>query len=385
MTASTQDKKTLLILSFSDISSDARVLKQIARFRTDYVVDTCGYGPKPPGVRKHLRIPDDQVSLALDGRLITARQYRAAFWSLPAVRAMKRLTRPYRDRTDIVLANEPETVPIALRLKPKCGVHADLHEYSPSLHEQIPEWNRRIKPYNEWLIRKYTSRADSWSSVGRGVSARYEENFDFSPLTVTNASPYKELIPSPVAEPLRLVHHGGAQRNRALETLIEGVEMSEAPVSLDLFLTGVDPEYREALRELASDSEKVSVHDGIPYEELLETLNRFDVGLHILPPVNFNNEYALPNKLFDFVQARLGQVVSPNPEMKEVVDTYGLGLVTGGFSAEDLARSLNSLTPEKVAAWKENANRQALALSSQPQVEVWAGSLNALSAACGEN
>ena len=42
-------KPKLLILSFSPIASDARVLKQVDLFAEDYEVTTCGYGPAPAG------------------------------------------------------------------------------------------------------------------------------------------------------------------------------------------------------------------------------------------------------------------------------------------------------------------------------------------------
>ena len=40
-------------------------------------------------------------------------------------------------------------------------------------------------------------------------------------------------------------------------------------------------------------------------------LSRRSGGLHLLPPVSFNNANALPNKIFDYVQARLGLIVGP--------------------------------------------------------------------------
>ena len=45
------------------------------------------------------------------------------------------------------------------------------------------------------------------------------------------------------------------------------------------------------------------------------------------PPINFNNKLALPNKLFDYVQARLGVLIGPSPEMVHYVEEYDLGEV----------------------------------------------------------
>ena len=364
-------KRSMLILSISDISQDARVLKQIALFKDDWDLTTCGYGPKPSGVEHHLEIPPDEVYLRLDGRLITLKQYRLAYWRMPAIRAMRRLTAHLRGKMDIVFADEIETVPIALSLRPRRGIHADLHEYTPSLRENFPLWDRRIKPFYEWLTRKYGVHADSWSSPSEGVSRKYDEMFGFLPVTVTNATPQKDLSPTDVSMPIRMVHHGGAQRDRRAEVMIEAVRKSSTDLTFDLYLTGVDGSYREELRELVKDDPKIKVHDGIPYEELLKTINAYDVGIHILPPVTFNNAWALPNKLFDFVQARLGQITGPTPEMAEVVSEHAIGAVTSGYEVQDIVPILDSLTVEKVSTWKQNADQSAQALSSEAQVPKW--------------
>ena len=68
----------LLILSFSPIVSDARVLKQVRLLSTDYELTTCGYGEAPAGVAHHVRIPDELVSWRLDRPLVMARRFERA-------------------------------------------------------------------------------------------------------------------------------------------------------------------------------------------------------------------------------------------------------------------------------------------------------------------
>src|SRR5690606_23390547 len=52
----------VLVLSFSPIASDARVLKQVELLRGRSAVTTCGYGPAPEGVTEHLEIPANAAS-----------------------------------------------------------------------------------------------------------------------------------------------------------------------------------------------------------------------------------------------------------------------------------------------------------------------------------
>ncbi|QEO13555.1 glycosyltransferase family 4 protein [Agromyces intestinalis] len=370
----------LLILSFSPIASDARVLKQVEAFRDEYEVTTCGYGPAPEGVAQHIRIPDDVLHNVLNDRYIRWKTYRLAYWTLWSVAWVRRNVP--RQGWDIVLADDVEAVPIALALRPSKGVHADLHEYSPLLHEDWEGWRAKITPYVEWICRTYVTKARSWTTVSGGLAREYERNFGFRPELVTNAAPYVEAEPHPTGAPIRLVHSGAAMHDRRLDDLVGGVVASSADVTLDLYLTPNQPAFVEHLRERAAESGgRVVVHDPVPYAQLSETLQRYDVGVHLLAPTNFNNRWALPNKLFDYVQARLGIVIGPSPEMVDVVGRYGLGAVTEGFTPDDLAATLDALTAADVDAWKRASHEHARELSAQTQVEVWKRAIAAIAAA----
>lgn len=367
----------LLILSFSPIVNDARVLKQVEEFQEDYEVTTCGYGEAPAGVSRHVRIPDDIAHNVLHDRLIRAKLYRAQYWALWSVRWVRKNLR--RGDFDVVLANDIEAVPLALHLRPRFGVHADLHEYSPLLHEDWQGWREKITPYHEYVCRKYVARATSWSTVSNGLAAEYERNFGFRPEIVTNAAPYVDAEPTPVDTTVRLVHSGAALQDRHLEVLVEGVAASTANVTLDLYLTANQPAYVEQLRAVAAETDgRVRVLDPVPYARLAETLRAYDVGVHLLAPTNFNNRWALPNKVFDYVQARLGLIVGPTPEIAEMVVAHDLGAVCDGFAAEDLARVLDRITPDEVSAWKKSSHAGARTLSAAPQIAVWRRAVDAL-------
>ncbi|MGX1701269.1 glycosyltransferase family 1 protein [Microbacterium sp. NPDC055357] len=364
-------KPTLLILSFSPLASDARVLKQIELFRDRYAVTTCGIGEFDREGVDHIRIPDGLAARELEGKLITLRQYRAAYWRIPAVRWAAKALRGRR--FDIILANDVEAVPVAVRLRPTFGVHADLHEYTPRLHEQNEAWMRLIKPFWDWVCRRYVSRASSWSTVSGGLARQYEIDFGFAPEVVTNATPYRDVAPSPVHSPIRLVHSGVCLRNRDLLETIRGVQGSAANCTLDLYLMPNDPVHLEELRAAAEEVPgRVRIMEPVPYNELVTVLQDYDVGIFVLPPNSFSHEWALPNKLFDFVQARLGVVVGPSPEMADYVRRYRLGLVTDGFEVADISRTLDGLTAAAVADFKQAANDSAENLGAEVQVQIWA-------------
>lgn len=116
----------------------------------------------------------------------------------------------------------------------------------------------------------------------------------------------------------------------------------------------------------------------VAYDDLVATLNRYDVGVFVLPPVNPNYAAALPNKLFDYVQARLGVVIGPSPEMEEVVRGHALGTVTESFTAEALRTILDGLDVERVDEWRRASDRAARELSAEVRSRPWLDAVEAL-------
>ncbi len=358
----------LLILSFSPIAQDARVLKQVALFAGRTELTTCGFGPAPAGADHHLEITHRSLPGRSWDALLQLRAYRAGYWLLPDVRAAHRALRGRA--FDAVLADDIDTLPLALSLGAGGGVHSDLHEYFPRLQEEHGPWRRRIGPWYTWLCRTHLPRAASVTTVGRAIAAEYTRQFGVEVGVVTNATPLADLHPTPVHDPVRVVHSGTSHRERNLMALVEGV-LAVPGYTLDLFLTPTDPAHLAELRARAEGEPRLTVHDPVAYEDLVRTLNQFDLGVHLLPPRNFNFANALPNKIFDFAQARIGAIVGPSPEMAAVVRDNDFGEVAPGYGSQDLAEVLARLTPGRIREMKHHADEHAVDLSAGAQVVGW--------------
>jgi glycosyltransferase involved in cell wall biosynthesis len=77
-----------------------------------------------------------------------------------------------------------------------------------------------------------------------------------------------------------------------------------------------------------------------------------------MAPTTFTWLMTLPNKLFESMVAGLAVLVAPSPAMAEIVQTYGTGWVAPGFTAQDIAQTLNALTAKDIDA-KRRASREA--------------------------
>jgi len=209
------------------------------------------------------------------------------------------------------------------------------------------------------------------STVCQGIAEEYSRQFGLpAPTVITNAPPYEDLQPSPlVGGKIRLVHHGIANPSRKLELMIDAMKLLDDKFTLDLMLMRQDTPYYRHLQALAASDPRIRFRDPVPMPEIAKFINQFDVGVYVLPPGNFNQEMALPNKFFEFVQARLALVVGPSPEMAQVVQQHGLGVVTETFTAEALAKALIELSIEAIGNFKVASGKAASVLSLDGNTE----------------
>ena len=365
-------RPTLLIISHSDIAKDARLRKQISLLTKHYHVTVCGYGePFDTDAELLLRRPaDTKRTDQVRALLLHTNLFRLAQHFEADNVAARRLL---RGRSfDAAIANDIEPVGLCMDLLGADRVHADLHEYYPGLQDQDPAWVRLRQPYYRWMLTHQVPRVASVTTVSQRIADRYEEEFGFAAGVVENARPWMMMEATSVGETIRLVHAGTSLPNRNIENMMRATAAATNNVTLDLYLTGTGTPYYESLCKLADDlGERITIHDPVDQEQLISTLNRFDAGLHVLPPTVTNNALALPNKFFDFVQACLAVVIGPTEEMARRVDAFDIGAVSDSFELESLTETLNSLTRAQVEAWKQNSQKAAEVLDVSKMLEVW--------------
>lgn len=372
---------SLLILSFSTLERDPRVQRQIDLFAQDLEVTTVGFGPAPhPGVC-HIELPSDTRAWPSSKQHLLTGRYRRAYWDMSAVRAARAALEDVVGTMDIVLANDVNTLPLALWLAPRRGIHADLHEYAPREKEHVRTWRWFVAPYQRWICRTCLPRVDSITTVSPGLASEYHDRFGIDVEVVTNAAAYEDRSPRPTEGTIRLLHTGVARANRRLESMIEALRGAPERFTLDLMLVPSEPGYIESLRRRAEDLPAVRFRDPVPYTELVETVAGYDVSIVVFPATTFNLEHSLPNKLFEAVQARTAVLVGPSPDMADLVREHGIGEVLAGADAESLRSVLAATTPQDVDRWKQASDAAARMLSSEHQVSGWSRAISRLAAA----
>ena len=159
-------------------------------------------------------------------------------------------------------------------------------------------------------------------------------------------------------------------KERGIEKMIETMDYVDNRFTLDLMLIATwESDYYKELKAMAQTRNNVRIIPPVPFEEIVPFSTQYDIGFYILQPTCYNTKYALPNKFFEFIQARLALAIGPSPEMAKYLKTYNLGIVAPDFTPQSMAKALNTLTKEQILIYKENANKAAEILNATKEGE----------------
>ncbi len=368
--------KKILIISFTILSKDIRVNRQIKLLKDKYVISTVGL--KSSDDNNVTFYPIDPIvykSSAFFRRIKKAflcklKMYEKLYWGFYGVDSL--LSILSTKKFDLIIANDIESLPFALKISNGAKLFFDAHEYAPRELEDRFIWRFFLKDFKVYLCKKYIRLCDRMITVSDGIAKEYYKDFNIKPDVITNASDYVDIKQSVVnSKFIKLIHHGGAMPSRKIELMIKMMDYLDKRFTLDLMLIPTSQAYFKKLKCLAKNNGRVRLIEPVPMDKIVKFINQYDIGTYILPPINLNHKYALPNKFFDFIQARLAVAIGPSPEMANIVKQYDLGIVAEDFRPEAMAKELNKLTKDKIDYYKCQSDKVAYELSS-------AGNLNKL-------
>ncbi|MBN1988206.1 MAG: glycosyltransferase [Bacteroidales bacterium] len=238
-------------------------------------------------------------------------------------------------RVDLIYSNDLDTLlacklASVIRQKP---LVFDAHE----LFSELPELIGRKVPTRIWraLERLLVPRCEHSITVSEGIAGEYKVRYGVAMSVVRNV-PFAATRSGDTHEPLTIIYQGALNVGRGLERLIES--MVHLP-SYTLLIAG-EGDLSIALRKLVGELDlhgRVHFLGRLPLEMLAEQTARASLGVSLEEDLGLNYRFALPNKLFDYIQLRVPVLVSNLPDMKSLVDTFDVGLVSEAKNAHELA------------------------------------------------
>jgi glycosyltransferase involved in cell wall biosynthesis len=343
------------------------LIREIDCLKNDFEIITVG--ATPPHDRELEYIPFEEIDFRLIDRIIR-KTFRTIFKrpylkNLPGVQnKIDNLLK--RVNPDIVIIHTPSFLPYFFN-KPtrQYKVVYNAHEFHPLEFETNIEWLNNHGRMYEYIYATYLKKVDLLINVCDSIAERCLTEYGKASLVIPNAGRYAPDI-KPVAinqNRIRLIHHGGAIVEREIELMIDAVLLLPSNYKLDLMLVESDKSYYASLKQKYENAEQITFIEPVAFDKIIPFINQYDIGIFNLPEHNYNYAVALPNKLFEYIQARLCIVVSPSIEMKRIVEKYSLGIVSRGFSPIEFADAIRNISIESIQMFKENADKYAFELS----------------------
>lgn len=361
----------ILVISLSNIKHDARVKRQIDFLKEDHSLTVAAFDISDETSFEFIKLTQPQLSFfskVFIAFLLVLRLFNYGYKRLYQYPQLYTIKKEF----DLIIINDLETIAIANNIKGKAKLLFDAHEYFPRQFEDKFAWRILFQPLNTHLCQKYLPDLDAMTTIGEGIALEYEKQFGVKPVVVNNAASYQNLKPAPQTDGvINLVHHGIAIPSRRLELMIEMMDHLDERFYLNLML--LTPQtantktqaYLSWLKEKAKPNPKIRFVAPVKSDDIVTAINAYDIGIILVPPVNFNYKNGLGNKFFDFIQSRLAFGIGPIPEMASIVKRYDLGIVSEDFTPYALAKKLAALTKDKIEYFKQNAELAAKEINAQ--------------------
>lgn len=360
----------ILIISFSHLDRDPRVYRQIEHFVGSHQVYTAGLSDSGLPVKKHYKLSVKPVKTIWD-KIVRAIRYKLVsfertYWLYHKNNSMSYIE---DEKIDVIIANDFQTMPLVDYYRGNAKVVLDAHEYTPRQLEHIWNWRFFEQPYQKYIVRSYIKKTDAFLTVSPGIAEEYFKNYGVKAVVITNAAPYRDFEVKKTDEIIKFIYHGFANRGRKIEELIDVFSKVNSSCELHLMLVG-SKKYIHRLKQRAKNSQNIVFHEPVPMQEIIEEVHKYDVGLSYFTPVTFNLLHALPNKFFEYIQARLAVLTGPTPSMSTYVKDYNIGRITKSFSQEALLKTINSFTHEDIDEYKKNCEVAAKILNKKENMKL---------------
>ncbi len=360
-------KKRILILSFSPIARDPRVMRQIMLLNEKYELHVAGYGPRPNIFKGTYYEIDAPVRYSFFKKIWIALQlmlgaFENYYWN--EIYIKKALQLLGGKKFNLLIANDSHALPLIFKISNNAPVLYDAHEYSPREFEDQLKWRLTFGKFNKYICEKYLKLLSGMTTVCDGIAREYLRNYGIRSKVVYNSPHFKDFYPGVIDNKrIKIIHHGVALKSRHIECMIKMMDFLDERFELNFYLVKENENYFNQLLEISKSNKNIKFHEPVSMNLLPEIINGYDIGLFLLPPVNFNYQHALPNKFFEFVQGRVAVAIGPSPEMAAIVQKYQIGIVAKSFDPQDLAGELSKLDVNELSRFKKESHKAARELN----------------------
>jgi len=273
-------------------------------------------------------------------------------------------------RKNMLLANDLDTLlpNYMVSLLQRKKIIYDSHELFPEIPELVnkPFVKKVWSGLEKIILPKLKNTYTVCNSIATFYNNKYATDFK----TIINLPTTKKIVkttfPFKYTDEKIILYQGAVNIGRGLELMIETMPFL---VNYILVIVG-DGDIFEPLKEkVVSKNLTHKIHFlGRKNPEKLHTITPLaNLGISIEEDLGLNYRFALPNKIFDYIQANVPVLVSNLPEMKKVVIDYKVGEIIKDREPKKLANQIENLLQKDFTMALQNA-KETLIWEHQEQL-----------------
>ncbi len=246
---------------------------------------------------------------------------------------------------DLIFANDLDSLPaafLAAKIRNKKLIF-DAHE----LFSEVPELINR--PTIKWFWQKVEDylipRLSNTITVCQSIANYYNRKYNIDTKVVRNVPIYrspKRTFKLSYPNKKIILYQGALNVGRGLEWVIEAMPKVENAMLVIIGNGDIRSKLEKQVKRLGIENQVVFM-GAIRAELLHEYTSSADLGLCLLEEKGLNYYYALPNRIFDYLQAGTPVLATLFPEIAKIVETYKTGILVDHYEPEFLAKTINKM------------------------------------------
>jgi glycosyltransferase involved in cell wall biosynthesis len=243
---------------------------------------------------------------------------------------------------------------------------------SRELYPALPSLYGR--PLKRWIW----SKVEAWLcpkvryhfTVSPPIAQYYKERYGINAWLIYNMPLRQRGFAKARLEDKLLFYQGVLHPYRGLEEVILALRMVPG-WRLWIAGDGKHRAYLEAIVRQGGLQDRVLFLGLLPYEEALGYAREATLGVSGELPVTDNHRYALPNKVFDYLQVGLPILAGEAPLIRQLVENLGAGYVVEFWQPKVIAAALREIEKmgEAYQGWVVRAREAARRLNWERQAE----------------
>ncbi len=262
----------------------------------------------------------------------------------------------------ILLSNDLDTLLanyLVSKLQQKKLVY-DSHELFPEVPELLhkPLVKKTWVALEKFILPKLKNCYTVCKSIADFYDEKYQTNFKIIKNYPYSKNIEKGLFPFNYNQKKIILYQGAINVGRGLALMIKTMQLLPNFTFVIAGKGDIDADLKAFVKKL--NCKNVKFLGSLTPKELQKITPHADLGISLEEDLGLNYRYALPNKIFDYIQAEVPILISNLPEMKKIVQKFGVGEIVSQRTPESMANQIKQLLEKDFSHQLKKAKKECI-------------------------